>query len=203
MVALVPGENERQTVNGLLSSRSKSIGMREILYTVQVHQERDPGCRLKSPEFLRLYLDLADHALVMFDHEGSGRDHRLPPGDIQMELEQRLAATGWGDRAGVVVVVPELENWVWAYSTHVDEALGWKGRQPRLREWLAQEGWWPADEPKPQRPKEAALYEVRIPRSSAIYYQLAKRVGISRCRDGSFLRFNQLMKTWFPADTTP
>jgi hypothetical protein len=57
------------------------------------------------------------------------------------------------------------------------------------------------DEIKPQRPKEAlerALQEVRKPRSSAIYRQLASTVSLEGCTDPSFRRLKTTLQTWFP-----
>lgn len=55
---------------------------------------------------------------------------------------------------------------------------------------------------KPVRPKEAmedALRSVRLPRSSALYRQLAQQVSLSRCTDESFLKLRKILQTWFSA----
>jgi hypothetical protein len=44
---------------------------------------------------------------------------------------------------------------------------------------------------------EAALREVRIPRSSSLYGQLAEKVGLQRCADESFRRFGNVLVSWF------
>ncbi|MFI5455714.1 MAG: hypothetical protein ACHRXM_09710 [Isosphaerales bacterium] len=138
---------------------------------------------------------------MILDHEGSGQE-RLAPVDVAAELKHRLAASGWGDRAEVLIIVPELEAWVWSDSTHVDRTLGWGGRTPRLRDWLAARGYWPADRQKPPRPKEsfqAALMEAKIRLSSAIFRELAERVSLKGCEDQSFQQFCELMRAWFAA----
>lgn len=73
--------------------------------------------------------------------------------------------------------------------------------EPSLRAWLETNGHWPTDAGKPPRPKkalEAALREVRKPRSSAIYRALAKSVSLGGHSEPSFLRFTQALQTWFP-----
>jgi len=123
---------------------------------------------------------------------------------LESEVEQRLSTAGWGDRAAVVVIEPELEAWVWSDTPHVDEALGWKDKRPSLREWLISEGFLAEDDTKPGRPKEAmekALRLARKKRSSAVYGQLAKRVSFQRCTDPSFLRLRQVLAGWFAEDT--
>lgn len=57
-----------------------------------------------------------------------------------------------------------------------------------------------SDGSKPERPKEAmeqALRMVRLPRSSALYRQLAQQVSLARCTDASFLKFKALLQNWF------
>ncbi len=122
--------------------------------------------------------------------------------ELEREVEARLLSSGWADRAAAVCLDPELECWVWSDSPEVTVALGWASRQPDLRSWLAARGLWEAGTLKPADPKKAvveALYEVRKPRSSAVYRQLAERVSLQRCSDPAFLRLCQVLRTWFPA----
>ncbi|MBW2021154.1 MAG: hypothetical protein JRI65_14345 [Deltaproteobacteria bacterium] len=199
LVILVPGKDERETFDALLSSRRESIGIRKINYEILVHPRRDPGCFHEAHDVLQPYIALARYALVVFDHEGSGREEDSPQ-DLTENLRKRLAASGWEDRVEVLLLEPELENWVWSDSPHVDEVTGWQGQNPPLREWIRGKGWWPSTAAKPERPKEVfeeALRQVKMRRSSAIYRQLAERVSLERCSDGGFLYFKALMQHWF------
>jgi hypothetical protein len=102
----------------------------------------------------------------------------------------------------VIVLRPELENWVWSNSPHVEEVLGWSGHAPDLREWLRNQHLWPIELMKPGRPKEAmeaALREVGLPRSSALFRRLAEEVSLNGCSDPAFLEFRAVMQRWFPA----
>lgn len=141
----------------------------------------------------------------MLDHEGSGQEER-PAHKVKEDLKQRLEKSGWQDRAQVLVLTPELETWVWSDSPHVPDVLGWAKRRPSLRQWLRDQGRWPESRPKPSRPKEClevVLREVRVRRSSAIYRQLAERVGLERCQDPAFLEFKQIVQRWFPGNAPP
>lgn len=200
LVVLLPGKDEKAMIGGLLG-RAPSLGIRPVRHEVVTHPQHDPGC-YRSPEaLLRLHQKRAARALVVFDHEGSGQEHR-PAAEVEEEVRGRLRRAGWEDRAEVVVLQPELEVWVWSDSPVVDEALGWDGRDPPLREWLRERGFLRPGEAKPARPKEAveaALREVRIPRSSAIYGRIAERVSVKHCTDPSFHRLKQVLLEWFPA----
>lgn len=138
---------------------------------------------------------------MLFDHDGCGRASTAPD-DLANQVRQRLEANGWTGRAEAVVLAPELEVWVWSDSPHVAECLGWAGRQPLLREWLAATGQWPAGQAKPTNPKramEAALREARKPRSSAIYLDLASKASLRSHDEPAFLCFQQALRRWFPA----
>ena len=201
LVILVPGKDDRETLDGLLKSRRESLGIRPVKYELLVHQHRDPGCFHEAPNVLQPFQRRARNALVMFDHEGSGLEERSRD-DVIADLKGRISASGWGDRGEVILLEPELEIWVWSDSPNVDAVLGWTGHMPRLRDWMSEKGLWQTGEPKPKRPKEsliAALREVRMRRSSAIYRRLAEGVGLERCQDDEFQRLRILLRGWFPA----
>lgn len=204
LVILVPGKDEHETFDALLSSRRHSLGIRDVRYWILVHHRRDPGCFHEAPAVLQPFQKRARRALVVFDHDGSGQEQRAAPTVVQ-DLKERLARSGWGERAEVLLLQPELENWVWSKSPHVDAATGWAGRTPRLRQWLRTRGWWPKEMVKPPKPKEClqeALRHVKMRRSSAIYRQLAENVSLETCSDEAFLFFRDLMRRWFPQGET-
>lgn len=200
LIILVADLDMEQTLQGLLT-RPSSLGIRQISYDVLRHPQRDPGCCSDCHNVLRSQSNLYDYALVMFDHHGSGKESESVD-KLQDDIEAKLIANGWSDdRACVVVIKPELENWVWSNSPHVDEILGWKGRSPDLRTWLKTEKFLVKDSVKPDKPKEAmqaALRKVNKRHSAAIFKQLASRVSTKGCVSDSFDRFKSKLQTWFP-----
>jgi hypothetical protein len=197
LLVLVSDRNTEAVVEGVLS-RPHSLRIRPIVSRILVHPEKDPGCRLHGHELLRIHQEAYRHAVMVFDREGSGADEK-PREELESECEQRLAGAGWKDRGGVIVLDPELEIWIWSDSPVVDEALNWKNRTPKVREWLELQGF-TFNSSKPNRPKEsveAALRAVRKPRSSSLYREIAEKVSFDRCTDPAFLRFRKLLKNWF------
>ncbi len=195
LMCLVADKNMEAAVDGLLA-RPDALGIRSILYEIVVHPRRDPGVFQEGVSFVRALRDQYRHAILFVDKAWEGA-----PQDIQRQLEERLTRTGLETWARVIVLEPELEAWVWSDSPHVGEVLGWSGRTPGLRQWLEQRGLWRQPLPKPQDPKaavESVLYEVRRPRSSAIYRALAGKASFERCLDPAFLRFRQTVREWFP-----
>jgi len=199
IIFLVADRNTESAVRGLLS-RPKSLAIRPVEAVIHTHPEHDPGCYCRAHDFLRAFRKRYAHAIVIFDREGCGSEAESRE-SLEAKVEKRLATSGWADRAKVIVIDPELENWVWSDSPEVDKALGWAGRTPALRAWLAENQFLRQAGMKPDRPKEAVEAVLRLaprPRSSAIYRELAETVSFRRCVDPAFLKLRTTLNSWFP-----
>ena len=198
LVLLVADKNIEYGLRGLLS-RPQALGIRSVRSQIHVHPQRDPACAQKPHEFLRQFAADYSHALVVFDHQGCGRENRHP---IQLEEDVRhlLYANGWEGRASAIVIDPELEAWVFSASPIVEKSLAWPGTTP-LRQWLLSKGLWSQDRAKPADPKtalETALASLRRPRSSAIYEDLGRMIDFDECQDAAFNRLRNVLRQWFP-----
>jgi len=201
LICLVADKNMEQAVSGLLV-RPQSLNIREVTFDIFVHPENDPACSRRAHDFLRPFVKGYAHSLVVFDREGSGREH-LSREELESGAEDLLASSGWADRATVLAIDPELEIWVWSSSPHVAAILGWEGASPDLNAWLTQKGFLAEKQLKPIRPKEAmelALRAVRKPRSSSIYFQLAQKVSLHGCTDAAFGKLKHCLSQWFPRE---
>ena len=177
IIILVADKNMEGCIDGLLQRLPTVLGIAPFSYEIFVHSYRDPGCRLDADSFLRGFQNRYKYALVVFDREGCGRED-LSRTDIEAELEKRLSISGWNDRAKVVVIDPELENWVWVKSPRLAQIINWNNIDD-LHEWLLEKGFSFNDKHKPLRPKEAfemALRESKKRRSSSIYNDIAFRM---------------------------
>jgi len=203
LVVVVADKDMEQTMNGLLA-RPQSIHIRSVTCKIHPHPAHDAGCRTGGVAFLRAFCNQYEHALLMFDREGSGWENR-EASDIENGLEKQLAKNGWqDDRAAVIVLDPELEIWVWSDSPEVDRIMGWSGRIPALRDWLVDEGFLDTREGKPGRPKEsfrAALKEKRKQPSAALFKQMAESVSFRRCTDRAFQKLTAKLREWFPDES--
>lgn len=163
------------------------------------HGQNDPGLYTRAREFLQPHARSYRHATVLIDEAWDGS-----PGapEIERRLIEHLVEAGWPQESGcAVVIAPELENWIWQDSPHVCSHFGFDGNFAELRRQLERKGFWLPGEPKPHRPKEAVeevLRLNRIPRSSAIYRDLAASVGTAGCTDKAFLKLRDSMRKWFP-----
>jgi hypothetical protein len=194
LVVLVADKNMEATMRGLLE-RHDALGIRSLRADVFVHPQRDPGVLNKADNFLRPFHRQYEYALVLFDHEGCGRETQTPS-QLQANVRQRLESSGWSGRCEVTLLVPELEVWVWSDSPYVPQALGLGSEE--LADVLAQYG--KTAMGKPERPKEAmetALRRSRLPRPSALYGELARNVNLQQCVDPAFQQLRETLRRWF------
>lgn len=121
---------------------------------------------------------------------------------ILANVSRQLQSVGWADRAFIVLAIdPELEQWIWQDSVHVEAVLK-HTRPPSLREMLEQQGRWPNGKPKPPSPKETLEAVIRnnrgLRRSSAIYGEISRKVSVRNCQDSEFQRLVAQLRAWFP-----
>ena len=201
LVILAADKDLEFALRGMLS-RPKALGTRTVEEDIFVHPEHDPACALRGVDFLANLSGQYRYGLLIFDHEGSGKETTAPQ-ELQKNLNAEFVSSKWGERARAIVLSPELEIWIWSDSPHVDEVVGWKNRNPKLRPWLIEQGWLQQGEVKPTQPKEAfeaALRKVRKPRSASLYQQIAERVSLRQCTDTAFLELKGILNNWFPPE---
>ncbi len=202
LVVLVADLDMENALRGILG-RHRALRIRQLAegenFDILRHPQRDPGCRGDADTFLQGFLKTHRYALVVFDHHGCGRKSRAA--DIESDVEQRLAKTGWCRRCAAVVIEPELEAWVWSDSPEVARILGWRAQNPSLRSWLERQQLLRPNTPKPEDPKaamERVLRQTRKPASSRMFSALADSVGLTRCRDRAFNKLKTALQAWFP-----
>ncbi len=195
LVALVADKNTKATLEALLN-RPEALAIPTIQYDVFVHPRRDPGVLNEAHDFLEPYASNYNYALVMFDHDGCGQEEKSVV-ELQTQIQNALDQKGWEGRSKIIVIEPELENWVWSDSPHVAKALGID--QVELANLLSKHI--PQGSTKPSNPRELLehiLRQSRTPRSSSIYEQIARNVSVQRCTDQRFIELKQTLTTWFP-----
>lgn len=197
IVFLVPDKNTEYTVRGAIG-RHAALGIRPIDCDVIVDPGRDGGVRARGKTILDLERSRFHHAVMILDYEGSGTSGTAD--QLQLDLDAQLA-TAWADAAKVIVVRPEIDIWMWGNDTHLHHVLG-SDFGVGVRTFLKNAGFLFDENNKPQRPKEAletAFRQVRLPRSSAMYRDLASRLSLANCTDTAFRRLQEALVRWFPA----
>lgn len=196
LLCWVPDADIQAVLQVILENRRESIQMRQVTFDIFRHKQRDPGLFATGVSLLSESQRNYHHVLIILDAAWEGA-----PRNLQQALDGKITQAGLQDWAQAVVIDPELEVWVWSQFRHVAEALGWKGGVKSMSLWLMQRGLLNPKDTKPKDPKKAAeevLRYVGKPRSSSIYRELAKKVGLRNCTDKSFQRFAKTLREWFP-----
>lgn len=198
-LVVLAADKPMETALSRALARHRSMGTRALSCTFRTHPQRDGGVRSAGHELLRLQRSTHRHALMVFDHEGSGADGN-PVAELEAMLDAKLARD-WDDRARCVVVAPEMDTWMWGSDNAMHQALEW--RHPEgVRQYAASQGFALDSIGKPDRPKEAmeaVLRRQRLPMSASVYGDIAGRISLSRCRDPAFERLRSILRGWFPA----
>ena len=196
LVILVADKNAEFALKGAIV-RHQSLGIRAIDFEVLVHPGRDGGARKTGPEILARDRHRSRHALLVLDFEGCGTE--LPNAlSLEEQLDGRLAEH-WDRKAKSIVIEPELDVWIWGSDNAVEGTIQWT-EGIRLRDWLKREGHTFDANAKPKRPKEAleaALRVSSLPRSSALYRNVAQKISLRRCVDPAYIRLHNQLLSWF------
>lgn len=195
LVVLVPDKAAEYVVRGGFE-REESLGIRALDFKVIVDPGRDGGVRRRGVQILRVERYQFTHAVLMFDYEGCGATDA--PEDLEAHLDAALSET-WGTHAKAIVIEPEVDVWMWGAETHIREVVGWDSPQG-IRDWLKAHAFKFDAQGKPERPKEAleaVFRQAQLPRSSAHYEALARRLSLARCQDAAFLRLRGALTAWF------
>ena len=192
------------SIGTLLQQRQRDLGIELAAFEVRRHPDSDPGCRLATVEEVRDALRDFGRLLVIFDYDGCGSTQ--PPEEIEKQVEADLARNGWKGKSKAIVIVPELESWIWGRSESVARALRWGRGFPALRAWLDEEGLWSPARSKPPDPKKAA--ESVLGRSgkkldARFFRDLASHADFRDCRDPAFCALRDTLREWYPAGDEP
>lgn len=157
--------------------RPDALGIRSISFEINRHVNRDAGVFGTGPEPLRA-IPKKDfrYFVVAFDHHGSGCNR--PPDQCARTVQDRLDSCTFTDRSAVVVIDPELEEWLWrdpsAITNHA-EADATSDPKEKLRQVFKRK-------PRPQD-----------------FEQIAARADLQAWNSSpSFRILKETLQNWFP-----
>ncbi len=198
IIVLVADGTMLNVIEALLQRIPFSSNTRDFASDVINNIGHDSGCYNDAHEFLRPFINQYHYALVIFDKEGCGSEDKKRV-EIEDEVQALLNKNGWLDRSSVVVIDPELENWIWQNSPHVERAFGWE-EATSMYKWCLAEGILAHGDQKPIRPKETMhkiLRKTRTSISSSIYKKIAQTCSYKNCTDLAFIKFINQLELWF------
>ena len=132
-LVVLTADADMQAVFRAILARPDALGIRTIDFEVDRHPGRDSGVFKSGSELLRAKpKNDFRYFIAAFDHDGSGCHRRWDEsGQI---IQQRLDSFTFKDRSTVVVIAPELEEWLWrdppsiSGASDADRALAPKER---------------------------------------------------------------------------
>lgn len=184
-------------------NKPQALEIRPIDYKMIRHFGRDSGMVQSGAELARMHKNDFQRALLILDHQGSGRE-RKPPEEIIHEIQTRLDRFSWSGRSAVVVLVPELEEWLW----HAEKAIlaHFELTESDLKLWVedhAKKLRRSIEEIKNSQPKEMFEYCIRdrlrrtiSPRDFEEIGKIAGVHGLMKCQ--SFAAIVNQLRIWFP-----
>jgi len=142
--------------------------------------------------------------LLLWDHHGSGRDHKQKPDQVAQDIQGKLDSFTWSGNSATTVLVPELEQWLWFCENAVAAHCGVTALQ--LQQWVderASKLGKSVEELKNQQPKELFEHVVRerIKRtiSPRDFEEIGRRASVSALLAcDSFSAIAQTLRAWFP-----
>jgi hypothetical protein len=190
-------------INALLQ-RPPALGIRALSYDIQRHPQRDAGMVLSGAELVRMQKGRYQKALLIWDYQGCGRDHKQTPAEVAAEIQDKLDRFTWIDNSAVTLLVPELEQWLWFCETAV--ATHCRISPEELRQWIQQR----ADRfgldmaaLKANQPKEVFEHIMRDRLKRTIsprdFEEIGKRASVNALMDcDSFHAIVDVLRIWFP-----
>lgn len=191
LAVLVADNDIRAVLEGLIGQKYSAMGIRSVNFDTFRGPYRDPGCRTDAHNLLRKHCGSYNHALVVFDLDGSGGKGRA---QTERDVENHLAQNGWPrGRAAAVVIEPELEAWAWCNpnNLHVRNILGVQS-QAAFAKLAASAG------RNPKNAFQMACRQAKKRRSPERYRELAEKLPVQNCQDPAFQKLMTTLQRWFP-----
>jgi hypothetical protein len=108
---VLTADAQMKAVFDAILPRHKAMGIRQISFEVVPHPRRDSGVFTSGPELIRPKRKTEyAYVLLAFDYHGS--NCAGPPDSCRHKLQRRLEEMSWRDRSSIVVIDPELEEWL-------------------------------------------------------------------------------------------
>lgn len=161
----------------------------------------------EGPELVRMKVRKAEFGkvLLIWDNHGSGWDDKHTPAESQARIQARLDGVTWQGHSGAVVLVPELEEWIWYDLEAVRQCLHLTPPEcDQLVETYANGEGRSSQELKTRKPKE--LFEFVLHRARRRkplpddFTRVASGANLEYWRGSeSFRHFVAILQSWFPA----
>jgi hypothetical protein len=185
--------------------RHTELEIHPITYEIHRFPGRDSGMVKQGPEIARVLANKTDYSrlLLIWDHHGSGWESRSSEIAVQ-RIQARLDGVTWVGRSSAIVLVPELEEWLWHCPQSIRTHLGMKESEfIALTEKAALELEKSLDYCRQELPKElfqTVLYSKKRRRPLPEDFKiLGASADVARLSSSNtFARLTSILQEWFP-----
>jgi hypothetical protein len=206
IVFVLTADADAQALIGAVLKRHRALRTRAITATVERFVGRDSGMVKDGPEIVRFLVrkDEYSRVILIWDHHGSGWEKRKPNVAVS-RIQQRLNGVTWADNLAALVVVPELEEWLWHCPAALARFMGLNLTEfDSVTDPLAADLSGSREHCCREKPKElfeAILYRQKrrkpLPEDFAMFGSSAKVEQL--CASATFARLIEILRSWFPA----
>lgn len=203
---VLTADSDAQALIKALLERYRDLQIHPITFDVQRFVGRDSGMVKEGPEIARALVKKADYSrlILVWDHHGSGWEN-LSGAEAAARIRQRLDGVTWIGRSAAIVVVPELEEWLWRCPASVARHLGSTSDDFDNVVASAASGLkWSRERCCRERPKElfeAVLYQRKRRRPlPEDFKMLGSSANLTNWSDSdTFGQLVAILRSWFPA----
>jgi hypothetical protein len=208
LLIFVADADAQAFMRGILS-RPQALAVRTITFDIERHPLHDSGILQNGAELARMKKGYYRKALLMWDHHGSGCEHKHAAEEVQATIQAKLDSFTWEGNSAVTVLVPELEQWLWFCESALAAHCGITANQ--LAQWVdehAEKLGKTSDALKAEEPKELFGHVMRKQLKHSVFPhdfekigQRASIPGLMKCK--SFQSVAETLRAWFPALKQP
>lgn len=184
--------------------RNQSLKIRTITFDIKRNPLRDSGMVQNGPELARLERGKFKKILLIWDFHGSGHERRHTSEDSQKQIQERLDSVTWQGNGCAIVIVPELEEWLWHNLASVLQHLRLNAEQ--FEDWRTNFALRYKEKPENidrKAPKELFEFIVREKLRRTIsprdFEKIAERASLVDWQNSeSFAGVTAILRQWFP-----
>ena len=204
---VLTADTDAKVVMQAVLQRHQSLGIRPITFDVDRHTMCDSGVVKDGPELVRRKKGKYEKVLLIWDHHGCGWE-RVAPEECMVKIQSRLDGVTWSNHSGTVIIVPELEEWLWHNQASLCRYLDISNTD--LEVWVeefAKKHGTTSEKIKLNQPKELfefiCLSKVGRTISPKDFEEIAKIASLVNWQKSlSFNAIVSLLQSWFPVEKT-
>lgn len=188
--------------------KPQALSIRPLNFHIERHPQKDSGMVQSGAELARMKKKEYQKVLLLWDHHGSGQDHKQSPEEVQNGIQKKLDSFTLSNHSAVFILVPELEQWLWFCENAL--LAHYKIAASHLLSWIeehAKKLGCSMEELKSNHPKELfehiMRYRLKRTISPRDFKEIGKRAGINELmRCANFQAIVKVLQRWFPQNNS-